>query len=261
MTFYTVADDGVRLTVDDTLIIDDWSSHGVTENAATINVVAGQKYDLRLDYFEQDLGGQAQLLWGSPCQARQIIPQTQLYPSYGGVVCLDTVPGAGTGLLGEYYDNNDFTNLVVTHAAEAVNFDWGSGSPSPAIGPDTFSVRWTGQVLAQQTGLTTFYAQSDDAARVWVNDQLIIDDWVAHQVDDASGTINLTAGQLYTIRVQYREDAEFASMKLLWSGPCQSKVIIPATQLFPRVNPDGGVDAAPPPGDALPPSVDAGVNG
>src|SRR3990172_5437732 len=45
---------------------------------------------------------------------------------------------------GQYYDNEDLTNKTVERIDDAINFNWGSGSPDPAISPDTFSVRWEG---------------------------------------------------------------------------------------------------------------------
>src|SRR3712207_5082677 len=54
----------------------------------------------------------------------------------------------GTGLLGEYYNNANFTDLKLTRVDPLLNFSWDTGSPAPTISPDTFSVRWTGQLEA-----------------------------------------------------------------------------------------------------------------
>jgi hypothetical protein len=254
-TFYTVSDDGARLFIDDSLVIDNWDSHPRTENQATINLVAGQMYNLRLEYFEKAEGGQIQLLWGSQCQRKDLIPQTQLFPAYGGVVCTDPVVGNGTGLKGAYYNNDDFTNLAFTHAAEAVDFDWGDGAPDPAIGADTFSVRWTGRVQAQTSGIIRFWTSSDDGVRLWIDGNLIIDDWTDHQVAEDVGNITLTEGQTYDVRLDYREKLEKAIIKLSWSGPCQTKKVIPKTQLYPLGNgaADAGVPDAAIPEDAASP--------
>ena len=86
-----------------------------------------------------------------------------------------TAGTATTGLKGEYFDNLDFTNLKLTRTDPTVNFDWGSGSPEPSIGPETFSVRWTGQVKANYSETYTFYATGDDYVRLYVNGQLVAD--------------------------------------------------------------------------------------
>ena len=57
---------------------------------------------------------------------------------------------AGTGLKGEYFDQKNFTNRLLTRTDPEVNFDWGSGSPATAIGSDTFSVRWSGLLLVDR---------------------------------------------------------------------------------------------------------------
>ena len=47
---------------------------------------------------------------------------------------------------------------------------------------DNFSVRWSGQVLAPVTGTYTFTTTSDDGVRLYVNGQLLIDNWTDHAV-------------------------------------------------------------------------------
>ena len=56
-----------------------------------------------------------------------------------------------TGLSGAYFDNMDFTGTKFTRIDPTINFNWGTGSPMSGIAPDSFSVRWSGQVLAQKT--------------------------------------------------------------------------------------------------------------
>src|SRR5207248_2127828 len=63
---------------------------------------------------------------------------------------------AGNGLSGTYFNNMDFTAPVFTRRDPTINFNWGTGSPDPRIDPDSFSVRWSGQILAPTTGRYTF---------------------------------------------------------------------------------------------------------
>ncbi|MEL6816068.1 MAG: DUF4347 domain-containing protein, partial [Cyanobacteria bacterium J06598_3] len=58
------------------------------------------------------------------------------------------VEGQGNGLKADYYNNANFTDLVVTRTDATVDFNWGLGSPASAIGNDTFSARWSGQLEA-----------------------------------------------------------------------------------------------------------------
>src|SRR5260370_41609894 len=77
-------------------------------------------------------------------------------------------PGNGDGLLGVYYDNIDFTAPTVTRVDPVIAFDWGGGSPDPAIGSDNFSVRWTGEIQPQFSEKYTCTTLSDDGIRLWV---------------------------------------------------------------------------------------------
>ena len=145
-----------------------------------------------------------------------------------------TTPAApATGLQGDYFDNIDFTAYTLSRLDAMVDFNWGSGSPDPSIGADTFSVRWTGQVQPQYSQTYTFYTNSDDGVRLWVNGQLIVDNWTDHGPTENSGTIALTANQRYDIVMTYYENGGGAVAQLSWSSTSQAKQIIPSNRLFP----------------------------
>lgn len=137
------------------------------------------------------------------------------------------------GLFGDYFDNNDFTGKRAARIDPTVNFDWGNGQPHPSIGADTFSVRWTGKVQPRFTDTYSFYTLSDDGVRLWVNGQLLIDNWTLHGPTEDSGSIALVAGQLYDIRMEFFENEVGAVAKLSWSSLLTPKEIIPQTQLYP----------------------------
>jgi glucose/arabinose dehydrogenase len=141
--------------------------------------------------------------------------------------------GGGTGLRGEYYDNRNLTTLMRTRVDPTVDFNWGSGAPDPAMGADTFSVRWTGQVMPQYTETYTFYTRTDDGARLWVNGQLLIDKWINQSVKEWGGAITLQAGVKYNIRFEYYENGGSAVAQLSWASASQPKQIIPQSRLFP----------------------------
>jgi RHS repeat-associated protein len=80
-TFYTLTDDGVRLWVNGQLIIDKWVDQGPTEWSGQIALTAGQRYDIRMEFYENAGGATAKLLWSSASQAKGVIAQSRLYPS------------------------------------------------------------------------------------------------------------------------------------------------------------------------------------
>jgi hypothetical protein len=148
-------------------------------------------------------------------------------------VCSSACDAGGTGLKGEYYDQIDFTDLKVTRTDATVNFNLGEGSPDPSIDPETFSVRWTGQVQPQFSETYTLYTVSDDGVRLTVNGQVVVDNLTIHPATEDSGTITLAAGQKYDIRLEYYENTFDAVIQLLWSSPSQAKEVVPRSQLFP----------------------------
>ncbi|MEQ1748675.1 MAG: putative Ig domain-containing protein, partial [Prosthecobacter sp.] len=124
-----------------------------------------------------------------------------------------------SGLMGQYYSGSNFTTLLLTRQDSSIDFNWGTGSPDPAIPENNFSVRWSGTVLVPTTGTYTFEATTDDGYRLWVNNSLIIDRWYDQSPTSHIGTIALTAGTAATIRVEYYENGGGAVAQLKWSGP------------------------------------------
>lgn len=138
---------------------------------------------------------------------------------------------AGDGLKADYFNNRDFTNLAFTRIDPTVNFNWGNGAPDARIDPDTFSVRWSGEVLAPTTGTYTFFTTSDDGVRLFVNNQLIVDYLRDQSATERSGRIDLIAGERYSIRLDYYDNRGQAISRLAWSAPNLAKQIIPQSQL------------------------------
>lgn len=142
-----------------------------------------------------------------------------------------------TGLRAEYFDNADLSVPVLTRTDAVVDFAWGNGSPDAAVAPDTFSVRWTGQVQAEFSETYTFHATTDDGVRLWVGGTLIIDRWVNQAPTTSTGSIALTAGQRADLRMEYYESGGGASAKLEWSSPSRARQVVPQARLYPAVLP------------------------
>ncbi len=155
-----------------------------------------------------------------------------LFPMLNAPVAASSSPYGAIGLKAEYFNDETLTQRVLTRTDATVDFDWGTGSPNQAVNADHFSARWSGQVLPLYSEPYTFYTQGDDKMRLWVNGQLIVDDWKAGATREDSGTIALQAGQAYDIRYEYVEQTGNAVAKLLWSSPSQAKGTIGQNQLF-----------------------------
>jgi len=159
--------------------------------------------------------------------------------------------GTGTGLVGDFYDGINHDTLVSSGKTFA-NLGITSINQNPADviygtnfagGPDTFSVRFTGQVQARCSENYTFRTVHDDGVRLWVNGNLIINNW------SDGGTINdgnysMVAGQKYDIVLEYYENSGDARLRLAWLSPSTPVEAIPRSQLYPpliKPNPDVSV--------------------
>ncbi len=116
---------------------------------------------------------------------------------------------------------------------------WGTvGGPvglSPASTTGAFSVRWTGQLLPKYSETYFIDFRSDDGAKVWVNGQLIIDRWVNQGATDYINTIDLKAGIVYDIQIDYLSNTGNTTpqARLYWYSASQVKQIVPQNRLFP----------------------------
>jgi hypothetical protein len=168
------------------------------------------------------------------------------------IVTVNAPAGSGTGLLAQYFNDAGsgiyFTALALTRTDATIDFDWASGSPDPLVQTDNFSVRWSGQVMAPVAGSYTFTTTSNDGVRLWVNGQLLIDNWTDHLATTNSGAITLAAGTKYDIRMDFYDHATLATARLSWTYPGQNGQIVPQWALYP----------APPVNQ--PPAVNAGAD-
>jgi beta-glucosidase len=118
-----------------------------------------------------------------------------------------TAPGGESGLKGEYFGNQDLRGSpVLVRTDKRVHFDWGEGSFAPNQPVDHFAVRWTGYFVPRESGDYTFFTSADDGVRLYIGDDIAIDDWQPHSQTVDSYARHLEGGQAYKIRLEYFED-------------------------------------------------------
>ena len=190
-TFYAQIDDGVRLWLDNVLIIDRWQESAMQTYSYTQSVSAGN-HTIRVEYFQAS-GNSAAVVWWE---------QTYGFPDWKG----------------EYFDDIKLNGspLLIRNDPD-VNFNWGLGSPASQVPDDNFSVRWTRRVDFEG-GDTAFFAQSSDGVRVYVDGWLVLNEW--HDVDGDLPTFtgvfkNLGAGT-HTVMVEYYERGGIALIYFWW---------------------------------------------
>ncbi len=229
-TFTVTGDDGVRLWIDGTLVVDAWFDESPTDHSATVQLSGGVKHDVRLDYFEHGGGAVARLWWQSATMpARAIVPQSALFP-------VDSGFASGTGLAGQYWSNQLATfagAATVTRIDATVDFDWADRGPAADVSSDMFTARWTGQVLAPTTDTYTVTVTGDDGVRLWIGDLLVIDAWYDQSATAHSVAVQLTAGQRANLRLDFYEAHGSASVRLHWSTATMVDQAIPTMYLFP----------------------------
>ena len=221
-TFYPTTDDGVRLFIGGSVVVDQWVDQSPTESSGTLTLEAGP-HDITYEYYENGGGAVAELRWAGPGQSKELVPASAF-----------SLPVHG---LTARYDNDQ--NPVAGEAAvirndRVVDFDWGQGSPESGIVSNSFSARWLGLVEAPATGAYTFYVESDDGCELTVAGVMLVDDFLAyHPATEFSGTMDLTADERYSVDLRFRENSSSAVCKLSWLRPgIDSKHIIPEEHLY-----------------------------
>ncbi|GGN75795.1 hypothetical protein GCM10010112_47380 [Actinoplanes lobatus] len=173
------SDDGIRVYLDGVPIVDKWVNQNDTFR--TDRLVLAGPHQIRVEYFEN--GGGAIAKFG--------------YQRIGDVGPVGTWNA-------EYFANRTLDGTpVVTRADDAVAFDWGAGSPDPAVPADGFSARWT-RTATWEAGTYTFTATGDDGIRVRLDGVTVVDGWSDHGPTTFSADVGIGAGE-HTVVVEYYE--------------------------------------------------------
>lgn len=190
--FTATADDGVRVWVDDRLLIDRWIDERATSYSADSSLAAGN-HSVRMEYYDNTVDATAKL-------------------SYG----LVTTTSPGSSWRGQYYNNQTLSGSPAFERDDTdINFNWGIGSPGPGVGSDHFSARWT-RALNFTAGTWRFTATADDGVRLWVDDRLVIDKWIDQAATTYSVDVVLAAGS-HAVKMEYYDNTVFAIAKLSYA--------------------------------------------
>ncbi len=93
--------------------------------------------------------------------------------------------------------------------------------------PQQYSARWSGFLIAPETGDFTLYTRSNDGVRLWVDERLVIDHWDEHSTAEDRAVVNLEKGTRSRLRLEYFYAGGEATMQLEWSGPGRTRQVIP----------------------------------
>jgi len=185
--FSATSDDGIRVYVDNSLIIDEWNDHAARTFTADVILAAGHHL-VTVEFYENMGDAVAKLSWW---------------------------PVSPHNWRGEYYSNRWLGGVPqLVRDDTSIDFNWGYGAPAPVMPVDGFSVRWT-RTIHLDPGLYRFFSTADDGVRLWVNNHLLVDAWRDQSATVHSGTIYLSGD--VPVVMEYYENGGVAVAKLTWS--------------------------------------------
>lgn len=100
----------------------------------------------------------------------------------------------------------------------------------------SYTIRYIGKVKPKYSGQYSFFTNSDDGVRLWVNGKMLVDNWEFHGKTIDIGRIDLEAEKLYDIKMEYFQGNGNALAQLLWESDKQVKEIIPTKYLYSAKN-------------------------
>lgn len=118
---------------------------------------------------------------------------------------------------GEYFANRWLAEAPVLIRNDAeINFTWQGNSPGPGVPAGNFSARWQRYVWFE-AGTYRFTVFADDGVRLWVGDQLLIDQWQHLQVATFQADVTLNQGY-HRVRPEYYDGGGAAAVRLSWAA-------------------------------------------
>lgn len=138
----------------------------------------------------------------------------------------------GFGLTASYYNGQSFNTLIEKRIDAVVEFLASNGAPAYGLEVNNFSARYEGKIKAQFDETYTFYLTHNDGGKLWVNNSLLIDQWGT--TGTHSATIALEADEFYAIKVEWKDGAGDAEIRLEWESATQPREVVPADRLYPK---------------------------
>ncbi len=107
-----------------------------------------------------------------------------------------------------------------------VDWLWGGDAPDPEVPRDNFSARWTGWLKAPRPGRYKIIAVADDGVRLWLDGQLLIDEWHGGWPTRYAIEVDLT-GKPQALKLDYFQSDLSAVISLRWeqAGGFQERAV------------------------------------
>lgn len=142
-------------------------------------------------------------------------------------------PDGQPGLVLEYFEGMAFEKPASRTVDTVIDHRWPDpplGSIPPGLGSlYKFSARWTGTLTAVEAGEYEIGAEGDDGFRIWLDDQLVVDDWAVGGARFNSHRLTLREGQVLKLRIDFFQDGGGRVLRLAWRTPSQRQALAQAT--------------------------------
>ncbi|MBI3854250.1 MAG: hypothetical protein HY293_01015 [Planctomycetes bacterium] len=139
------------------------------------------------------------------------------------------------GLIAEFFNIGKAMEDFPTVAAERkpdlrridrkINFEQTTETFPGTTMSDHFYVRWTGKIRIPKDGHFTFFTESDDGSRLWIDGKVVVDNGGLHAMEEKSGDVNLKAGD-HDLKLELFENDGEVGCKLSWESSGTNKEIL-----------------------------------
>jgi len=165
-----------------------------------------------------------QYMFGQAFLVRPVTEKMYFEKNYLGELIQDNVfydkNGKQGALTTEFYNGIDFDTLVTTDTRSKIDFNWNDGVSRPkGVNQYYYSIRFSGEIKAPETGKYTILTTSNDGIRVKIDDKIVLENWTPHGATVDMGEIQLKANKKYKITLEYFQTLGGALTKLTWIKP------------------------------------------
>lgn len=237
-TFFlqTGADEGARLWIDNTILIDTWYSPSATEQSATLKLVAGRAYNFKLEYKEGLGSARLIVRWFNANSLKEVLPGEQLQPNRPSEVTGTLLWEYWTEILGSRINDLTATAAFQANLPSATVVDQLDVPPGsePGMG-DKYGQRIRGYLIAPESGHYTFYVAGNNDTRLRLSNDATPDN--ARTIAESQGTtgygefdkstsqrsspVYLVAAERYYLEVLHTRGSGEDHLSVAWTRPGQ----------------------------------------
>ena len=188
--FFGESDGGVRIWVDNQLILDRWG--GVEGSYSTEFRLDQGSHTLVVDYGQRRQPAAIRFSW-------ETLGPAPSFPDWRGT----------------YFNNRDLAGSPATERNDrTIDFDWSDRSPAPGLGTENYSVRWS-RTLDFSSATYRLSVRSDDGVRVYVDGRRVIDEW-RDMSDNRTYSAELWLSGPRSLVVEYYQRQGAARVRFWW---------------------------------------------